>query len=695
MNRNRKISKTLMGVTLASSLVFSGISPQSGLHVTQVSAASEQNQEKKVIYVDGSKQESGDGTSKASAVNSLEKAKELSEEGAKILICGTITVSEETTLRMPTKFEVSRADGFTGPILTITGKGKVTLTYSWLSASDVDTTNADLGKDAFVVGDKTEQKEESKTESNEKKEQDTKNDNTSTDEKKEDLAKADKKTEDSLKESEKAEESKESKKTAPEIIMPGSLTMSEVGALSTISLTENFSGDGTFRFAEPDKVLDTYESQQQIIFTPNDTDTYDYSNVEGWSEQGKEVVRYITVFVDSLKPEEPKDESEETKKEEVKTEESKTEESENQASENEDSQENTTTEDKEENLDASEEKPEEEITQAPSLDTDSKNTESVEEKAEEPIVPAPVTESQEQVETTTEETKTEEPNTEEKAPIGNLEDASTGIKVDGDFLPPYVDLRVSRITDVDEIEEADIEAILKSYEITLWNLKTDEEYVVPEGKKVTVMIPVPQGAQLYESLIIAHYMEEKGEYEYFVAGKNLNIVDGYLVFETASFSPFNVGGNQLVGIGTKSPNHKPSASYYSDMTAGSLTMVPAAGNMVASSKNNTDNTSTSKKSKTTPSASAGAVIASSSEIGSTLNRSSASNQSDASVTPIERPTLLTTQNSSTASDSTVSSTNVSSNAKTGDNTNIFGWLGAAMAAFAVMVKGVLTWKRKN
>ena len=82
--------------------------------------------------------------------------------------------------------------------------------------------------------------------------------------------------------------------------------MSEPGALNTLSLTENFSGDGTFRFAEPDKVMDTYQSQQQIIFTPNDIETYDYSGVEGWSEQGGEVVRYITVFVDSLKSQEHK-----------------------------------------------------------------------------------------------------------------------------------------------------------------------------------------------------------------------------------------------------------------------------------------------------------------------------------------------------------------------------------------------------
>ena len=33
----------------------------------------------------------------------------------------------------------------------------------------------------------------------------------------------------------------------------------------------------------------------------------------------------------------------------------------------------------------------------------------------------------------------------------------------------------------------------------------------------------------------------------------------YLTFETASFSPFNVGGHQIVGPGTSSNNHKPSA----------------------------------------------------------------------------------------------------------------------------------------
>ena len=113
-------------------------------------------------------------------------------------------------------------------------------------------------------------------------------------------------------------------------------------------------------------------------------------------------------------------------------------------------------------------------------------------------------------------------------------------------------------TDVDSMPAANIEQILQAYEIELWDLKADKKYEIPEGKKVTVSIPVPKDANLYEKLVIGHYMEETGNYEYFTLGSNMNVVDGYLVFETGSLSPFNVGGSQLVGIGTTSPNHKPS-----------------------------------------------------------------------------------------------------------------------------------------
>lgn len=123
-----------------------------------------------------------------------------------------------------------------------------------------------------------------------------------------------------------------------------------------------------------------------------------------------------------------------------------------------------------------------------------------------------------------------------------------------------MEIRVSLNTDVDSMPAANIEQILKAYEIELWDLKADKKYRIPDGKKVTVSIPLPKDANLYEKLVIGHYLEETGSYEYFTLGEpesNMKIVDGYLVFETGSLSPFNVGGSQLVGIGTASPNHKP------------------------------------------------------------------------------------------------------------------------------------------
>ena len=120
-------------------------------------------------------------------------------------------------------------------------------------------------------------------------------------------------------------------------------------------------------------------------------------------------------------------------------------------------------------------------------------------------------------------------------------------------------------------------------------------------------------------------------------------------------------------------------------------MVPAAGNTMASSK--TASNSGTKKNSTDSSVKSGIVVASSG-IGTNLNRSS-SGQSDSSVTPIEKPILLTSQGSGAVSESTTASTSASSNAKTGDSMNLFAWMGTAVASFAIMVKADLTRKRRR
>ncbi len=153
----------------------------------------------------------------------------------------------------------------------------------------------------------------------------------------------------------------------------------------------------------------------------------------------------------------------------------------------------------------------------------------------------------------------------EALPVGSLID-ETGVQVSGDFIPYYVDLQVTYNEAVNELPDAGIGEILSAYELKLWDLKEDKEYQIPEGRKVKVLIPLPENANCFSDLSIAHYLGNN-RYEYFVFSKdgktgNMTVEekDGaeYLAFETASFSPFNVGGHQIVGPGVNSDNHKPS-----------------------------------------------------------------------------------------------------------------------------------------
>src|SRR5699024_4302293 len=68
----------------------------------------------------------------------------------------------------------------------------------------------------------------------------------------------------------------------------------------------------------------------------------------------------------------------------------------------------------------------------------------------------------------------------EAIPVGSLIDENTGVRVEGDFLPYYVDLQVSYNEDLSQFPDAGIGEILSAYEIKLWDLKEDEEYVIPE-----------------------------------------------------------------------------------------------------------------------------------------------------------------------------------------------------------------------
>lgn len=110
--------------------------------LSQVAAAEQQadNTAKlKTVYLSGSGKRAETALPRIRQSPALKKAKSLAADNATILVCGTITVSGETKLTMPSGITVKRADGFSGPIIKVEGSGRLTLTYGWLSASDVDT----------------------------------------------------------------------------------------------------------------------------------------------------------------------------------------------------------------------------------------------------------------------------------------------------------------------------------------------------------------------------------------------------------------------------------------------------------------------------------------------------------------------------------------------------------------------------
>lgn len=327
-----RILKTTLGITLAAVLVVQGVGTGMHMGLSQAAAAeqSDNTAKLKTVYLSGSGKKGGDGTSKDSAVSSFEKAKSLAADNGTILVCGTITISGETKLAMPSGITVKRADGFSGPIIKVEGSGKLILTYGWLSASDVDTKSANLGADAFVVGEKA--KEESKDSQEQKKEENPSGDNSADKADKEETKEESKEeTKEEPKEEQKEEPKEEpkeetpaKKQEAPAVTVPDTMTMKEPATLESMFMGDGFEGDGTFRFAEPEKIPDTYESTQQIIFTPNDTETYDYSGIPGWSQEGQQVIRSVKVYVESLKTPEPSaEDKEEPKKDESATEDPK------------------------------------------------------------------------------------------------------------------------------------------------------------------------------------------------------------------------------------------------------------------------------------------------------------------------------------------------------------------------------------
>ena len=608
MNRNKKnlhkVAANVLGVTLASALVTGAVA-ETAAPIPVFAAQQETQTKEKVVYLNGSIQagEKADGTSQAQAVDSFEKAFSLAGGQGTVLVCGTVNVSTEKKLHIPAGVKIKKDNGFTGALVKVTGKGKLTVTGNGITAQDVDVSTAESGKDAFVIA------------------------------------------------------------KVPQVVMPEQITLNNLAEWNTCSFALlGFAGEGTFAWGTQTPPS-SYETEMKVVFTPKDTENYDYSLVSGWDSQSKTVTRSIKVFIEALKPQEekpakpmaevqiPAELKFATKEEfknldfinagftgegvfawETQTEPSSYETKLNVVFTPSDTEkydytqnagwnaENKTVvrevkvlvEELKEDLGTPEipeteapevvppteletetpetpEIPETEVPEIPNGPETSLPTEPETETPEAPEVPETempekddvqieyidleqpaepeVEEEKEEVVYQAEEGQTGEIAQEvpEALPVGSLID-ETGVQVSGDFIPYYVDLQVTYNEAVNELPDAGIGEILSAYELKLWDLKEDKEYQVPEGRKVKVLIPLPENANCFSDLSIAHYLGNN-QYEYFVFSKdgktgNMTVEekDGveYLAFETASFSPFNVGGHQIVGPGVNSDNHKPS-----------------------------------------------------------------------------------------------------------------------------------------
>ena len=752
MNRNKKglhkVTANVLSLTLAS-VMAAGTVGEAVSAVPVYAAESSQTENSGTgvsVYLNGtlSGDNQGDGTTKEKAVSSIDQALKLAGSKGTILVCGPVTISSEKAVTIPEGVQIKRADGYTGAIMKITGKGKLTLTGGNLQSSDVDTSGAELGKEAFVQGTKTEAKKAGQITMNsqvtiaspeawnsfdfaaagfsgegsfawasqtapEEYQTTVQVIFTPADTKNYDYSKVEgwdaakgavirnvEVTVESLKPSEPASsegdtgenntqeqmppeetveapetpEEQEPEETVPaagSVTVPGEITLSKPEDIKNFDFAKaGFAGEGSFAWEE-ETVPTAYETEIKVVFTPSDIEGKDYSQVEGWDAQKNQVIRTVKVLVESLKEDSNTDnapadntdkdnekengESGDNTKEDADTEQGKQDQT---GSDQENASDQDNIEDQTENPDTEEKDPgtaeEDQGTSNDQKEEEQESQESSNDQEKETSKDEEASREENTQETDEDFVQAEEGKTGEVAqeipqaiPVGSLIDENTGVRVEGDFLPYYVDLQVSYNDELDQLPDAGIGQILSAYEIKLWDLKENEEYKIPEGNKVRVMIPLPENADSFSQLSIAHYLGNS-EYEYYTLPTeeypgNLTIItiEGieYLTFETASFSPFNVGGSQLVGPGTQLPQSGSS----SQNTGNNSSSGTSAG--TSSTGNSQTGSSSSGQSVIQPSGNSGSQTStSSSQSRKTGNQSSSSKVTRVVKTGDNAPIIL-------------------------------------------------------
>lgn len=613
MNKNRKnlhkAAVNVLGLTIAS-VMAAGAVAEVAAPLPVFAAQTQKKEIGKTIYLNGSAKasETADGTTRENAVSSFGRALELAGAQGEIIISGTVTIESEVKLTIPSGVTVKKDKDFKGKIVKLSGKGKLILSGKGITAEDVDVTSAEAGKEAFQIT-ITEKEEKPDTEQQEpgKEEAQTEKPELETQPQE---PKPEPETQPEMPEPEqeeekvpeqKPEEQPEKPQEEPEQKPEEKITLEipEKVILKTVKewkdfdfAAAGFAGNGTFAWEE-EKEPEKYETERKVRFTPDEAAEAEYSKLPGWDTETKTIVRSVKVQVEDLKEpeqqengqtEKPEEEQKQDQVTDIKPEEDKNQPEETVKPEEKPEQENTGDKEDPENQ-------KEEVTIIP-VDPDAV-VEEPEKKPETPVnsaQPGKLGEVTEEIP--------------ESIPVGSLIDES-GVQVSADFLPFYVDLQVTYNEAVNELPDAGIGEILSAYELKLWDLKEDTEYKIPEGKKVKVLIPLPENADCYSDLAIAHYLGNN-QYEYFIFDKegkvgNMTVEkkDGqeYLAFETASFSPFNVGGHQIVGPGTNSSGHKaPSGGNNAGGTGNSGSSAgtsTGAGNGTGSAAGNSQNNQTS------------------------------------------------------------------------------------------------------
>lgn len=612
---NRAI-RGAMGICLAATVAASGFTFSTDAvyaakqEQNEASADNQQAESKQgtAVYLNGaSGSNDKDGKTSDTAVASFSRAKKLLPNGGTIFISGTITVSKSEKWSLSSKIKVKKADGFTKPIVEVKEGAVLTLSSKFIEESDMKLANADC---LVIKGNTTSDKtEKPKDETAEKPKDETKQDDNK-EQPKEPVKEEDKKPE------------SEKKIQASDISIPKTLTMDTAQALSNLPLID-CKGDGVFYWEDKSFVPTAYESKCKVFFKPNNTDKYDYSAIAGWDEKNLVVKRTITVITNSLKEPEAQEQPAVPAEKPDQADDGHT-----TLPDAGNNQQQTETKDETQNAGnadnstkPADQNPAEAVPPPTDSESPSENTQTPKETDEaKGSTDTPASDSKdleveavnlavsELVKTVTNASDVntvvaasklyEKLDEQQKAQIsrenldllGSAQESckkmnltSNGITVSADFLPWYVQFRVSLKADSDLSQEPNVKTIFSSYDLKLWNLITDSEYEIPDGEKVKVSMKAPD-MTLYDQCVIIHTLKS-GEKEYITP----KIEGGRLTFETKSFSPFDIAGTKpLVGSGANTGNA-------GDAAITGNTGISGSG---SSNKSNISNSNTSQKSNT-------------------------------------------------------------------------------------------------